>query len=98
MDKLYPAILCLRDFLTLAKIPHTCDRMEGGWRVEYSDADICIIAIEHDLSTGHEEDLIETCILDFEFKETHIYGPRTAYYVFQDIKEAACRNSRETLI
>ena len=87
-DVLYPAILCLRDLLTLAKIPHICDQMEGGWRIEYSDADICVIAIEHDSSIGHEEDLIETCVLNFEFHETHIYGPRTAYEVFQDIMEA----------
>lgn len=84
----YHAILCLLDMLALARIPHIFCRMNDGWRVEYRDDDICIIAIEHDTSLGHEEDLIETCILDFEFHETHIYGPRTAYEVFQDIMEA----------
>lgn len=88
----YKEILRLDAMLTEANIPHTLNRLFGGWQVCYpvSDRDEMVMdAIEHSHSRGRDNDQLEIMGLLTPEEEEYdiVLGYLTAEEVFERIRK-----------
>lgn len=85
----YTEILKLDKMLTDAQIPHTLERMMDGWQVVYPDEENRVAdAIEHCVSYGHEENLLEIMgLIKPEETFDSVLGCLTAEDVFRRFSE-----------